>query len=71
MNNDKIKAARIALGGFIKSRREQMGHSQSELGYCVGVTANTIQGVETGRFSMDIDLQFKIYAALEIKPYFS
>lgn len=71
MTNDKIKAARIALGGFIKERREEMGLTQQLLGANVGVTANTINGIETGRFAMDIDLQFKIYQALEIKPYFS
>lgn len=69
--NDKIKAARVALGSFIKSRREEMGHSQEALAQHVGVTANTIRGVETGRFAMDIDLQFQIYEALGIKPYFS
>ena len=69
--DEKIKTARVALGGFIKERREEMGHSQEALARHVGVTANTINGVETGRFAMDIDLQFKIYQALEIKPYFS
>jgi len=69
--NEKIIAARKQLGGFIQQRREQMGRTREEVGAFVGVTANTIQGVETGRFAMDIDLQFKIYAALEIKPYFS
>jgi len=69
--NDKILAARKQLGGFIQQRREQMDRTREELGAFVGVTANTIHGIETGRFAMDIDLQFKIYAALEIKPYFS
>lgn len=68
--NDKIKAARVALGGFIKERRKQMGVSQEELGTAVGVTGNTINGIETGRFAMDIDLQFRIYATLGIKPYY-
>lgn len=68
---EKIKAARQLLGSFIKQRREEMGYSQEDLALHVGVTANTINGVENGRFAMDIDLQFLIYEALEIKPYFS
>ena len=64
MNNDKIKAARVALGSFIKERREEMGHSQEDLARHVGVTANTVQGVETRRIAMDVDLQWKPNKAL-------
>lgn len=71
MPTDKIKAARAAIGGFIQARREAMGVTREDLGKHVGITANTVKGVETGRFAMDIDLQFLIYEALEIKPYFS
>lgn len=69
--HEKIKAARVALGGFIKERREEMDIPASILGEFVGVTDNTIKGIESGRFAMDIDLQFKIFQALEIKPYYS
>lgn len=68
---EKIKAARKQLGGFLKQRREQLGLTTDELGGLVGFTGNTIRGVESGRFAMDIDMQFKIYQALGIKPYFS
>ncbi len=68
---EKIKAARKQLGGSLKDRREQLGISDGMLGSHVGVTANTIRGVESGRFAMDIDLQFKIYNVLGIKSYFS
>lgn len=71
MSDENFKAARVALGSFIKERREELGLSTDMLGELVGVTANTIKGVESGRFAMDIDLQFKIYQALGIKPYFS
>jgi transcriptional regulator with XRE-family HTH domain len=71
MSDEKIKAARIALGGFIKERREELAVTAEMLGELVGVSANTIKGVETGRFAMDVDLQFQIYQALGIKPYFS
>lgn len=69
--NEKIKSARVTLGSFLLQRREQLGISQELLGEAVGVSANTIKGVESGRFAMDVDLQFQIYSALGIKPYFS
>jgi DNA-binding XRE family transcriptional regulator len=68
---NKFKTARIELGQFFKARREEMGIDQEALGASLGVTANTIQGIETGRFAWDIDLQHRLCAALEIKPYFS
>ncbi len=71
MSNEKIKAARVQLGSFLKQRREEMGITQEMLAKFVGVTANTISGIETGRFAWDIDMQHTICAALEVKPYFS
>ena len=69
--DEKIKAARVKLGGFIKERREVLGMSQEVLGRACGVTANTINGVETGRFAMDVDLMLVIFRELSIKPYYS
>jgi hypothetical protein len=37
----------------------------------LGITANTLKGIETGRFAWDIDLHLLICQALEIKPYFT
>lgn len=69
--DNKIKSARVQLGQFFKQRREEMGIDQKTLGAHLGVTAQTINGIETGRFAWDIDLQHRLCAALEIKPYFS
>lgn len=69
--NEKIKTARVQLGQFIKDRRLQMGRTAEELGTFVGVTANTIKGIETGRFACDVDLLLSICAALELKPIFA
>lgn len=69
--NDKIKTAREQLGQFFQKRREQMGYDRKVLATLLGVSENTIKGVETGRFAWDIDLQHRLCAALEIKPYFS
>lgn len=68
--NEKIKAARHLLGGFLQERRQQMGRSREDLAVFLGISAETVKGVETGRFACDIDQMFKICTALEIKPYF-
>lgn len=71
MTNEQIKAARKQLGGFFKSRREELGHDLETVATHLGITKNTLQGIETGRFAWDIDLHLKICQVLEIKPYFS
>lgn len=70
MNID-VKQLRKQIGRFLAERRMQMGHSAEELGQFIGVTANTIKGIETGRFALDIDLLLKLCGALEIKPFFA
>jgi DNA-binding XRE family transcriptional regulator len=48
-----------------------MGHDMQTVAAHLGITINTLKGIETGRFAWDIDLQHALCAALEIKPYFS
>lgn len=67
----KIKEARKQLGIFFKARREEMGQSEEAMATFLGITANTVKGIESGRFAWDIDLHLRICQALEIKPYFS
>jgi DNA-binding XRE family transcriptional regulator len=69
--NEKIKAARQELGSFFKERREQMSIPADILAGQLGITTNTLKGIETGRFPWDVDMQHNICALLEIKPYFS
>lgn len=71
MDKDKIKAARVQLGQYFKNRREEMGASVEQLAQHLGISANTMRGIESGRFAWDIDMHFRICQALEIKPYFS
>ena len=71
MSNDKIKAARVQLGRFFQQRREEMGHDRKDLAEHLGISEETVKGIETGRFAWDIDLHFRICQALDIKPYFS
>lgn len=69
--DEKLKAARAQLGRLFQDRREQMGHDRKALAAFLGVSAETVKGIETGRFAWDIDLHLAICQALEIKPYFS
>lgn len=69
--NEKHKVSRIALGGYFAERRKQMRHTMQELSNHLGISAETVKGVETGRFACDLDLLFKFCEALEIKPFFS
>lgn len=69
--NEKHKAARIALGRYFAERRKQMGHTMQELANHLGISAETVKGVESGRFAYDIDFLFRFCEALEIKPFFS
>lgn len=70
INEEKIRTARKELGRFFAEKREAMGRTQEELASYVGITANTLRGIESGRFAWDIDLNHRLCAALEIKPYF-
>lgn len=69
--SNTIKTARLQIGQFLKDRRKEMGHSRQALADFLGITANTVAGIETGRFAWDIDLHLRLCQALEIKPYFS
>ena len=67
---EKHNIARQQLGGLFRERREEMGHSCKALADFVGISENTMQRIEEGKFNYDIMLLFKICEALEIKPYF-
>lgn len=68
---NKITFARVELGQYFQQRRVELGHSQHELADMVGLSASTVNGIETGRFAWDIDLQHRLCAALEITPFFA
>jgi DNA-binding XRE family transcriptional regulator len=71
MSLNEIKAARATLGSFFKDRRIQMGRTQKEVADFLGLTKNTINGIESGRFAWDIDLNHRLCEALEIKPFYA
>lgn len=70
INEEKIRTARKELGRFFAEKREAMGRTQEELALYVGISPNTLRGIEAGRFAWDIDMNHRLCAALEIKPYF-
>lgn len=59
------------MGGFFKERRLQMGHTAQEVADFLGITVNTLNGIESGRFAWDVDTNNRLCAALEIKPLFA
>ena len=69
--DEKIKAARVTLGQYFKERREELGYTTDQVGTAVGISANTVKGIETGRFAWDIDTNLLMCRTLQIKPYFA
>lgn len=48
-----------------------MGRTRQELADFLNISAETVKGVESGRFAYNVDLLFRFCAALEIKPFFA
>lgn len=70
MSNIEIITARKQLGGFFKARREEMGIPVEVLAEFAGISANTLNRVESGAFAWDVDLHIKICEFLKIElPY--
>lgn len=65
--NEKIKAARQMLGRFFKERREDLKLSPQTLANRLGISTETIRGIESGRFAWNIDLHLRICDALGIR----
>ncbi len=69
MQKEEVKSERKKLGEIIKNRRLEMGIDENVLAEKIGVTANTVKGIESGRFSWDIDLYISLCNALNINYY--
>lgn len=61
---DDIKEQRKKIGKIIAFAREINNFTIEQLAEKIGVTPNTLKGIESGRFAWDIDLHIKICAAL-------
>lgn len=67
---EKHEVARRQLGNMFRERRIEMGHSCKATAEFIGISENTLDRIEQGKFNYDIMLLFRICEALEIKPYF-
>lgn len=52
----------------IKERREQLSATQHAVAQAAGIDRKTINRIENGHFSPNLDTFFRICIALDIKP---
>jgi transcriptional regulator with XRE-family HTH domain len=65
MNEEIIKEARIQFGLLFKEWRKKKSLSQSQVAEFCGVTFQTINKVEQGKFPYSVDLLVKLSVVLE------
>lgn len=63
-NKQQALDKRIKIADVLKSVREEKGMSIEEVAEQVGISKNTLQRIEAGRFSPDADLLCVIVNAL-------
>lgn len=63
-NKQQALDKRIKIADVLKSVREEKGMSIEEVAEQVGISKNTLQQIEAGRFSPDADLLCVIVNAL-------
>jgi len=71
MSNQKIKESKEQLGSFFKQRRLQMRLPNEIVASLIGVSAKTLQEIESGEFPAGIDTILRLCAELELKPFFA
>lgn len=64
--NDKVVESRVQLGRFLKDRRAELDIGADVLAGVLGISENTLNRIESGRFAWDIDLHIKICEILKI-----
>jgi DNA-binding XRE family transcriptional regulator len=65
--DSKVKKVKNTLAEVIYERRTQLELSQETLGKLIGVDRKTINRIENGHFSPNLDTLVRIFAALDIK----
>lgn len=63
-----IEKAKADFAKVLKSRRESFGVSQDRLAKLVGVDRKTINRIENGHFSPNLDTMIRIATVLKLKP---
>ena len=61
---NEIQEARQRFGIFFKELRKKKGLNQQQVGYACGVTLQTINKVELGKFPYSVDLLMKLSVVL-------
>jgi DNA-binding XRE family transcriptional regulator len=65
--DSKVKKVKNTLAETIYERRIELEFSQETLGKIIGVDRKTINRIENGHFSPNLDTLVRIFAALDIK----
>lgn len=65
--DSKVKKVKNTLAETIYERRLELDLSQDNLGKLIGVDRKTINRIENGHFSPNLDTLVRIFAALNIK----
>ena len=65
--DSKVKKVKNTLAEIIYERRIELEFSQETLGKVIGVDRKTINRIENGHFSPNLDTLVRIFAALDIK----
>ena len=65
--DSKVKKVKNILAETIYERRIELEFSQETLGQIIGVDRKTINRIENGHFSPNLDTLVRIFAALDIK----
>ena len=65
--DSKVKKVKNTLAETIYERRIELELSQENLGKVIGVDRKTINRIENGHFSPNLDTLVRIFAALGIK----
>jgi transcriptional regulator with XRE-family HTH domain len=65
----KIEIALAAMGDVLRTRREDLGLSQDELGHLAGLHRTYIGSVERGERNVTLGSLITICSALQLQPH--
>lgn len=66
--SSEVKKTKDHFAQIIRDRRIQKGISQSTLAYVAGVDRKTINRIENGHFSPNLDTVIRLMTVLELNP---
>jgi len=66
--NKKVKTVKSKFADLVREMRIKKGISQGHLAVLVGVDRKTINRIENGHFSPNLENLVRIFNALDIKP---